>query len=478
MRNGSENILITEAELQKPGNRRDLWIALAVSLFATIAFYFSTKASLHDLDYTNQVASALLHGHLGLQEKPPDWLNEMIPWKGRYYSAFPLGAVLSMLPVGLLRNTGLIQSFPGRVLAALIAGLCVYFFFQLANAFKGDWNNSSPIRPARNASHSDAGGPLTLSLFRRVLLALFPIFGTWTWCNLGFGGAWQIALGLALLGQTAALYFALVRSSPFIAGAFFALAFGNRTELLITLPLYLYFFYRRPVLVGQARRLPSPGNRSGRPTRSASSVSHSNETGAVGLGWRKFKREVRESMPMFCRFLILPVTLGLLTAAYNFARFHSIFDFGYLHIPEVAQEPWYKHGLFSIHAIPWNIYTMLFQGFESIDYFPYIRPNGFGCSIFLASPFLCLLFRQGGRYKVVAWVAIALLTLVLWLHGNPGSWQFSYRYAMILIPWMFLLLTGNGLTKISVPEVSLFTVSVAINATATWQFLWTDQVQP
>ena len=181
---------------------------------------------------------------------------------------------------------------------------------------------------------------------------------------------------------------------------------------------------------------------------------------------------------MFCRFLILPVTLGLLTAAYNFARFHSIFDFGYLHIPEVAQEPWYKHGLFSIHAIPWNIYTMLFQGFESIDYFPYIRPNGFGCSIFLASPFLCLLFRQGGRYKVVAWVAIALLTLVLWLHGNPGSWQFSYRYAMILIPWMFLLLTGNGLTKISVPEVSLFTVSVAINATATWQFLWTDQVQP
>jgi hypothetical protein len=43
--------------------------ALAVSLFAAIAFYFSTKATLHDLDYTNQIASALLHGQLGLQEK-------------------------------------------------------------------------------------------------------------------------------------------------------------------------------------------------------------------------------------------------------------------------------------------------------------------------------------------------------------------------------------------------------------------------
>ena len=181
---------------------------------------------------------------------------------------------------------------------------------------------------------------------------------------------------------------------------------------------------------------------------------------------------------MLIRFLSVPVTLGLLTAAYNFARFHSIFDFGYLHIPEVAQEPWYEHGLFSIQAIPWNIYTMLFQGFESIAYFPYILPNGFGCSILLASPFLCLLFRQGGRYKVVGWVAISVLTLILWLHGNPGSWQFSYRYAMILLPWMFLLLTGNGPPNISWPETSLFSLSVAINALATWLFLWTDQIQP
>ena len=133
---------MAEDELLKTRNSRDLWIAVGVSLFAATAFYFSTKATLHDLDYTNQIASALLHGQLGLREKPPDWLNEMIPWEGRYYSAFPLGAVLSMLPVALLRNTGLIQSFPGHVLTAFIAGLCVYFFFQLAKAFKGDWNSS------------------------------------------------------------------------------------------------------------------------------------------------------------------------------------------------------------------------------------------------------------------------------------------------------------------------------------------------
>jgi len=411
---------------------RQFWIAAGLSLFAAVAFYFSTNATLRDLDYTSQIASALLSGHLGLREKPPDWLNEMIPHRDSYYSAFPLGAVLSMVPIALLQKAGLIHHFPGHVLAALIAGACVYFFFQLAKAFGADYF-----------------GLEGSALVRRILLALFPIFGTWTWCNLGFGGAWQIALGLALLGQTAALYFTLVRPSPFVAGAFFALAFGNRTELLITLPLYTYFLWRRP------NEELTPSSRS-----------------------RMVRKGLRENVPMAMRFLSVPATLALLTAAYNFARFHSIFDFGYTHIPEVREEPWYEHGLFSIHAIPWNMYTMLFQGFESVSYFPHILPNGFGCSIFLASPFLCLLFREGGRYKVAAWVAIALLTLVLWCHGNPGSWQFSYRYAMILLPWMFLLLTANGTAKITVSEISLFAVSVAINGMATWLFLWTDQIQP
>src|SRR5436190_2013203 len=330
-----------------------------------------------------------------------------------------------------------IREFSAALAVSLFAAIAFYFSFQLARGFKGDWDNSSPTRS------------IALSPSRRILLALFPIFGTWTWCNLGFGGAWQIALGLALLGQTAALYFTLVRPSPFIAGAFFTLAFGNRTELLITLPLYTYFLWRRP------NEELTPSSRS-----------------------RMVRKGLRENVPMAMRFLSVPATLALLTAAYNFARFHSIFDFGYTHIPEVREEPWYEHGLFSIHAIQWNMYTMLFQGFESVSYFPHILPNGFGCSIFLASPFLCLLFREGGRYKVAAWVAIALLTLVLWCHGNPGSWQFSYRYAMILLPWMFLLLTANGTAKITVSEISLFAVSVAINGMATWLFLWTEQIQP
>src|SRR6266481_1064950 len=213
---------------EKHDTARQFWIAASLSLFAALAFFFSTNAKLRDLDYTSQIASALLRGHLGLTDKPPDWLNEMIPHGERYYSAFPLGAVLSMVPIALLQKAGLIQNFPGRVLAALIAGSCVYFFFQLAKAFGADYSKLEGT-----------------SLVRRILLALFPIFGTWSWCNLGFGGAWQIALGLALLGEVAALYFVLVNFRPLWAGAFFALAIGNRTEIVLCLPIILYFLIRQ-----------------------------------------------------------------------------------------------------------------------------------------------------------------------------------------------------------------------------------------
>jgi hypothetical protein len=401
--------------------KKDLWVAVALSMFAALGFYFSIHATQQHFDYTARIASALLHGNLGIRGNPPSWLNEMVPGDGgRYYSVFPLGAVLSLVPVALLQTAGLIQNFPGRVSAALIAGLCVYFFFQLS-ALEGK------------------------SLARRIVLALVPIFGTWVWCNLGFGGAWHIALGFALLGEVAALYFTLVEPRPLIAGAFFALSFGNRTELILSLPIYLYLLVR--------------------------------PAGAAG-GLADLRRQFLEKLSGLIRFLIVPTVLGVLTAAYNFARFHSIFDFGYSHIPHVLQEPWYQHGLFSLHAIPWNVHKMLFEGFGDIPTFPYFRLYPFGCSIFLASPFLFLLFREGGNYKGTAWVAIGMLTFALWCHGNPGGWQFSYRYGIILIPWMFLLVVGNGPAKISAIEVSLFVVSVTINAIATYQFLWTNEIHP
>src|SRR5262249_41781344 len=231
---------------------------------------------------------------------------------------------------------------------------------------------------------------------------------------------------------------------PTLAGLCFALAFGNRTEIILLAPIFIYLTIKH-----------------------APPDAVKDDMGR----WRHWQR--------IARFVAIPIALGLLTLGYNYARFSSILDFGYARIPGVLDEPWYQHGIFSIHAIPLNVSAMLFETWRRVPRFPYITPTGFGGSIFLSCPFLIYLFRSGARdarLKTMAWIAVAILTLMLWLHGNPGGWQISYRYAMELLPWMFLILLENCPKKVGPIEVALLLASIAINVYSTWLFLWTQYI--
>ena len=393
--------------------RRSL-IPLALFLGAGAVYYFSNPQSGSFYDYTYRIAEAILKGRLGLTEKPPDWLNEMVPLDGMFYSVFPLGSVLTMTPLAALKLIGVIESFPGKLIAATLAGAASLLFYFLS------------------ARYGASAG-------RRLAISLLPIFGTWMWANLAFAGAWQIALGFALVGQLGALYFILINYRPGLAGLFFALAFGNRTEIILLAPVFIYLIHKyAPV----------------------------SDTKDGASRWR-----------MIDSFVAIPITLGIATLVYNYARFSSIFDFGYARIPGVLEEPWYQHGIFSIHSIPLNAKAMLFETWRRVDQFPYIVPSGFSGSIFLSSPYLIYLFRVGARdatLKSLAWISIAVLTISLWLHGNPGGWQISYRYAMDLLPWMFLILLENSPKKVGVIDAALLLASIAINAYSTWLFLWTQ----
>ena len=80
----------------------------------------------------------------------PSWLNETVPIGDRYYSVFPLGAHLSVLPLALLNKLRVIDQFPGRVLAAALAGGCAFFFFDFSHKGK---QLAEQTRPARAVSH-------------------------------------------------------------------------------------------------------------------------------------------------------------------------------------------------------------------------------------------------------------------------------------------------------------------------------------
>src|SRR5262245_56776114 len=196
-------------------------ICIFLLLLVFLIYYLSNPLPGSYYDYTARIAAALMHGELGVREQPPSWLNEMVPYNDRYYSVFPLGAVLTMMPIALLREWGLISYFPGVLLAALLAAIATLLLFSLS------------------AKYDDSDQ-------RRLVLTLFPVFGTCLWANLAYAGAWQIALGAAMVGQLAALFFILIKPSPALAGFFFAMAFGNRTEIILLAPIFIYLIYRMP----------------------------------------------------------------------------------------------------------------------------------------------------------------------------------------------------------------------------------------
>jgi uncharacterized membrane protein len=124
---------------------------------------------------------------------------------------------------------------------------------------------------------------------------------------------------------------------------------------------------------------------------------------------------------------------------------------------------------------------MLLKPWHWKDYFPHLIPDGFSDSILLSSPFLLLILRVGakdGALKLASWLSVAVLTFTLWMHGNSGGWQFAYRYAMVLLPWMFVLLLESAKKHVSKLEWTLIGLSFVANAYATWLFNWTDYVKP
>jgi len=393
---------------------------LIFALLAGLIYFFSNPHPQNHFDYTVRIAESLLHGHLGLTDKPPSWLNEFIPIGDEYYSVFPLGSVVTMFPVAILRGVGFISAMPGGVIAGLCAAICAAFLLLIGFRYE-------------------------LTLTKRIVLASSILFGTWMWVNLTMGGAWQLALGFAMVGELGAIYFAIYDRRPFIASLFFALAFGNRTEVLATAPIFFYLLSRR---------------------------SMDPEVDENGRQW-----DIRGAI----EFAVVPVVLGIATLFYNYERFGSPLDFGYARIPGVLNESWYDRGIFSFYYIPRQAYEMLFKLWRVIIEFPYLVPDGFSSSILLSIRFLLMVFRPGRRNALLrncAWIAIAILTLILWAHGNSGGWQFGYRYAMVLLPWIYVVLLENGTKRLSAMESATIGFSILANVYSVWLFHWTQYLKP
>ena len=415
-----------------PRNVIILFVCLVVGTF--IVYFFSNPKPQFYYDYTFRVAENFLYGRVGFVEKPPTWLNEFVPFEDYYYSVFPLGAVVTMLPFAALKIIGVISDMPAALISALAASGIALFLFLISARYEFSWQ-------------------------KRILISTAILFGSWMWTNLAMAGAWHLALGYAMLGEIGAIYFTVYNRKPVLAGIFFALAFGNRTEILLTAPIFMFLLFK--------------------------DVFHRRDAETQSED-EKFKTKNRKpktdlQIVNLAAFCAVPFLLGAATLVYNYIRFHSFTDFGYARIPGVLDEPWYRYGIFSVWYLPLNIQEMLVTPWKRIANFPFIVPTGFGGSIWWSSPFILLTLRFGARKKILkyaAWAAVLVLTFLLWIHGNPGGWQFGYRYAMILLPWIFIILLENSPEETTVLEWFAYITSFVINVYATYLFFWTDYVKP
>ena len=127
----------TEARIQNP-NGRMLFFSLIAGTF--LIYYFSNPKPQYYYDYTFRVAENIMRGAIAFGEKPPSWLNEFVPFSGGWYSVFPLGSVLTMLPFAFFNLAGVISEMPAALIAALTAGGISAFlfcsFFVSAGAIK------------------------------------------------------------------------------------------------------------------------------------------------------------------------------------------------------------------------------------------------------------------------------------------------------------------------------------------------------
>jgi hypothetical protein len=476
------------AETTKP-NQNTIILIIGLCLAVGLIYFFSNPKPQNYYDYTFRVADNILRGQIAFKEKPPSWLNEFVPFEGNWYSVFPLGSVVTMMPFALLKVFGLIRDMPAAYISALTAGFIMLFLLLIARRY-------------------DYGSD------KQILLSAAIVFGSWMWVNETMAGAWQLALGFAMLGELGAIYFTVFNRKPFLAGLFFAMAFGNRTEVLLTAPIFMFLLLRdsrfkiqdsgfkiqdsRFRIQDSRFRIQDSETAEIEPRITAKKKTKHKKKGKSSAGkqvnqsfFQTLKSEFESiksgilnlesgMLNRLAAFCAIPFVLGVSTLIYNYVRFHSFGDFGYARIPGVLDEPWYNHGIFSVWYIPGQAEEMLWKPWETRAGFPYLVPNGFSSSILWSSPFVLLALKFGARDKILkhmSWIAVIPMLFVLWMHGNSGGWQFGYRYAMVLLPWLFVILLENSPKKITPLEWAAYAFSFVINAFALYLFHWSEYLK-
>jgi hypothetical protein len=155
------------------------------------------------------------------------------------------------------------------------------------------------------------------------------------------------------------------------------------------------------------------------------------------------KSERAKAMSLIAAIAV-PLMIGaILYAAYNYARFDSVAEFGLRY--QLTSYNQYSNGAMSLAYIPPNLYKTLFNPFEMRRAFPYIFPNRWAGPAWLAEK------NYPGLYSLYAESITGILI------GSPfmifaalAGWRKNTR-------WIFAVLAGTAMLSLFMLQVFFFT---------------------
>ncbi len=383
----------------RPGDRsRAIIVAIGLSMLAA-GLYLAVGTQASGTDEFIPLAAALLRGDLAVEAR--SWV-ELVPVGSVWYVPFPPVPALFYLPVvAVMGDRPWNEELAAGVMPAILGGVAVGLAYLLLR------------------KRDVAEGPALWITGGFALTTLWWVAGT--------SGTHHMAQVSAVVFLLGALWFALDRHRPILAGLLFSLAVGSRLPVGASLPLFIYL-YR-------------------------------------GQTWR---------------FLLGAVPVAALIGLYNLARFGSVTDFGYARIPSTAAanglvtgEPWFSDGLESPTYITRGLTAALWS-WPTIDLTqtPFIRPSLQSDSLLIAAPFLAWAAVARGRLAVAVGLSALLVILVDLMHGSVGFAQFGYRFILDATPLLLVLLGLAMPRRAPIP----FRIAVLVGAIVTGYAFWAVSV--
>jgi len=366
-------------------------------------------------NYWNWLADAFLHGRLYLIDPPS--IGDMTYHAGRLYIPIPpLPAIIITPFVAIWGQDGFNTTLFSVILSS---GVSALLFLCLEELRQLSW-----IKLSRSG------------IFWMV--ALFSFGTVELWLSIS-SVVWYFSQICTIFFVALSFFFAIKKYPSWLTGIALAMAVMGRPNV----------FVLWPALVGITLSL--------------------QETHADGFSLKRMTR--------WAAWSALPVVISVwLLLYYNFLRFGSFLDFGYVNIngSMYVMENVKKYGMFNPHFIPSNFNAMFLSIPAILEKCKYFFPRGNGLSLIFSSPALIYAIR---RFKFSwwlqgCWISILLSLGMLLMYHNNGAVQIAYRYVMDFLIPLILVMSFSAGNRISVALKTLIILSIVINyyAVVSWYF--------